>query len=328
MFHPKEIDKIIQQCFANLTFKPYPANLYDPLKYMISIGGKRIRPRLCLTAFNLFSDRIDNSILKPMMALEVFHSFTLIHDDIMDNSDRRRGQLTVHKKWNGNVAILSGDVMLIEAYKLLGESPAGCLQDVLRLFSDTAAKVCEGQQLDMDFEKLPVVTQEDYIRMIGLKTAVLIACSGKMGALVAGASHKVCEAIYNFGYAIGLAFQIADDYLDTFGDPIIFGKNTGEDIVSNKKTWLLVYATKSATAERAVRLKEIMAMPIASEQDRQTKVNRMKELYVELGVDAAALAEIEKYHAQALDALKDASLGEEQYERMKYYMETLFNRKK
>ena len=175
MFQTIEIDEIIRQCFTALSFKPYPEHLYDPLRYMISIGGKRVRPRLCLTAYNLFSDRIDNTILKPMMAIEVFHCFTLIHDDIMDNSDRRRGQLTVHRKWDSNTAILSGDVMSIEAYSLLSEAPAEILPDVLRLFNDTATKVCEGQQLDMDFEKSSVVTLDEYLKMIGLKTAVLIA---------------------------------------------------------------------------------------------------------------------------------------------------------
>lgn len=327
MFQTEEIDKIIRQCFSSVMFKDYPANLYDPLKYMISIGGKRIRPRLCLTAFNLFSDRVDNSILKPMMALEVFHCFTLIHDDIMDNSDRRRGQLTVHKKWNNNIAILSGDVMSIEAYKLLAESPVNCLPEALRLFNDTAEKVCEGQQLDMDFEKMAVVTLDEYLKMIGLKTAVLIACSGKMGAVIAGAQRKICDAIYDFGYALGMAFQIADDYLDTFGDPIVFGKNIGEDIVSNKKSWLLVYAMKMAGSERSARLQSIMAMPVDTEERKAEKVRLMKELYLEMEVDKAALAEIDKYHFEAMESLKDSGLTREQTERLAHYMESLFNRR-
>lgn len=328
MFQAAEIDKIIGQCFAALTFKPFPEHLYDPLRYMISIGGKRIRPRLCLTAYNLFSDRMDKSILKPMMALEVFHCFTLIHDDIMDNSDRRRGQPTVHKKWNNNTAILSGDVMSIEAYTLLSEAPSEILPEVLRLFNDTASKVCEGQQLDMDFEKSSVVTLDEYLKMIGLKTAVLIACSGKMGALIASAPRKVCDAIYDYGYAIGMAFQIMDDYLDTFGDPIIFGKNIGGDIVNNKKSWLLVYSMKNAVSEKSARLQEILAMPVGSDGERAAKIAAMKELYVGLGVDSAALSEIEAYHRKAFAALKDSGLGPQQMERLKDYMESLFNRKR
>lgn len=328
MFQTIEIDEIIRQCFTALSFKPYPEHLYDPLRYMISIGGKRVRPRLCLTAYNLFSDRIDNIILKPMMAIEVFHCFTLIHDDIMDNSDRRRGQLTVHRKWDSNTAILSGDVMSIEAYSLLSEAPAEILPDVLRLFNDTATKVCEGQQLDMDFEKSSVVTLDEYLKMIGLKTAVLIACSGKMGAMIAGAPRKTCEAIYDYGYSIGMAFQIMDDYLDTFGDSIIFGKNIGGDIVNNKKSWLLVYAMKTASSENSSRLHGILAMPVGTPEERASKITAMKELYMELGADSAALSEIEKYHVKAMEALKDSSLEPRQLERLRDYLESLFNRKK
>ncbi len=328
MFHTAEIDKIIGQCFAALTFKPYPEHLYDPLRYMISIGGKRIRPRLCLTVYNLFSDRIDNSILKPMMAIEVFHCFTLIHDDIMDNSDRRRGQLTVHRKWDDNTAILSGDVMSIEAYGLLSEAPAEILPDVLKLFNDTASKVCEGQQLDMDFEKSSIVTLDEYLKMIGLKTAVLIACSGKMGALIAGAPKKTCDSIYDYGHAIGMAFQIMDDYLDTFGDPIIFGKNIGGDIVNNKKSWLLVYAMKSCSSEQSARLHEILSMPVDAEQERAAKVAAMKDLYFEVGANTAALSEIERYHTKALEALKDSGLDAAQIERLRDYLGTLFNRRR
>ena len=328
MFQTIEIDKIIQQCFSSISFKPYPENLYGPLRYMIAIGGKRIRPRLCLTAYNLFLFKVDNSILKPMMALEVFHCFTLIHDDIMDNSDRRRGQPTVRKKWNDNVAILSGDVMSIEAYRLLSEAPSEILPAALKLFNETAEKVCEGQQLDMDFEKFSVVTLDEYLKMIGLKTAALIAGSGKMGALIAGAPNKVCEAIYDYGYQVGIAFQIMDDYLDTFGDPIIFGKNIGGDIVHNKKSWLLVYALKSASSEQAAELKRILSMPVDSEENRNAKISRMKELYVALGADTAALSEIEKCHKAAFDALRGSGLEQAQLERLRDYMNSLFNRKR
>ena len=202
---------------------------------MINIGGKRIRPRLCLTSYALFKDDFTDEILAPASAIEVFHSFTLIHDDIMDKADVRRGVPTVYRKWDENTAILSGDVMSIESYKLIAKAPATVLPQVLELFSKTAAEVCEGQQYDMDFEEQEDVPMTDYMKMIGLKTAVLIACSAKMGALIAGATETQADLLYKFGYDLGLAFQIADDWLDTYGDPKVFGKAIGGDIVNNKK---------------------------------------------------------------------------------------------
>ena len=194
---------------------------------MMEIGGKRIRPRLCLLAYSLFKDGFTEEILSPAAALEVFHSFTLIHDDIMDKADVRRGMPTVYKKWDENTAILSGDVMSIESYKMIAKAPAAVLPEVLKLFSNTAAEVCEGQQYDMDFENMELVPMTDYLKMIGLKTAVLIACAAKMGALIGGASAEEADLLYKFGYDIGLAFQITDDWLDTYGDPAVFGKAIG-----------------------------------------------------------------------------------------------------
>lgn len=204
------IDSITRELFENLRFTEEPRGLYDPLRYMMEIGGKRIRPRLCLLAYSLYKDRFDESILSPAAAIEVFHSFTLIHDDIMDKADVRRGVPTVHRRWNDNTAILSGDVMSIESYRLIAKAPAEVLPKALELFSKTAVEVCEGQQYDMDFEDLESVPMDDYLKMIGLKTAVLIACAAKMGALIAGASEKDCELLYRYGYDLGLAFQIAD----------------------------------------------------------------------------------------------------------------------
>ena len=211
MIQQTHIDNALTELFANLKFTQEPAGLYDPLRYMMEIGGKRIRPRLCLTTYSLFKDSLDRKVLAPAAALEVFHSFTLIHDDIMDKADVRRGVPTVYRKWNENTAILSGDVMSIESYKLIAEAPAEVLPEALQLFSKTAAEVCEGQQYDMDFENMECVPMEDYMKMIGLKTAVLIACSAKMGAVIAGAPAEDCERLYRYGYDLGLAFQIADD---------------------------------------------------------------------------------------------------------------------
>ena len=246
MIQEKHIESAIAELFGGLTFTAEPAGLYDPLRYMMEIGGKRIRPRLCLTAYSLFKDEFSQEILSPAAALEVFHSFTLIHDDIMDKAPVRRGVPTVYKKWNDNTAILSGDVMSIESYKLIAKAPAQVLPQALELFSQTAAQVCEGQQYDMDFEDMESVPMTDYLKMIGLKTAVLIACSAKMGAIIGGASEKECDLLYRFGYDLGLAFQIADDWLDTYGDSAVFGKSIGGDIVNNKKTWLLTKAFEKA----------------------------------------------------------------------------------
>ena len=212
------IDTTVKKMFAGIEFPAEPAGLYDPLRYMIEIGGKRIRPRLCLTAYSIFRDSIANEVLEPARALEVFHTFTLLHDDIMDRSPLRRGKPTVWKKWDEDTAILSGDVMQIDAYKRIATAPSDKLEAVLELFSKTAAEVCEGQQYDMEFERVPQVSMEEYCKMIGLKTAVLLACSAKMGALLAGASEKDSEAMYRYGYELGMAFQVADDYLDAFGD--------------------------------------------------------------------------------------------------------------
>ena len=233
------IENAVKELFANLRFEEEPCGLYDPLRYMMEIGGKRIRPRLCLLAYSLYKEELNEEILNPAAAIEVFHSFTLIHDDIMDKADVRRGVPTVHKKWNDNTAILSGDVMSIESYRLLAKAPAAALPEALKLFSKTAAQVCEGQQYDMDFENLESVPMEDYLKMIGLKTAVLIACAAKMGALIGGANETESNLLYQFGYDLGLAFQIADDWLDTYSDPKVFGKATGGDILNNKKSWLL-----------------------------------------------------------------------------------------
>jgi Geranylgeranyl pyrophosphate synthase len=236
----KQIELKLEQVLSNICNKAEPQELYAPIKYMISIGGKRLRPNMSLTTYSLFSENINDSILYPAAALEIFHEFTLIHDDIMDNAPLRRGYPTVYKKWDGNLAILSGDVMCIKSYELLSYCPKDKIDSIFSLFTKTAIKVCEGQQYDINFESRSNITLNDYIKMIGLKTAVLIACSAKIGAIIAGAKDDLCEALYDYGYHLGLAFQIQDDYLDTFGDSSTFGKTIGGDIANNKKTWLLI----------------------------------------------------------------------------------------
>ncbi len=321
------IENAVNELFANLKFTAEPAGLYDPLRYMMEIGGKRIRPRLCLLAYSLFKEDMNPSILGPAAALEVFHSFTLIHDDIMDKADVRRGVPTVYRKWDENTAILSGDVMSIESYKLLAQAPAEVLPKALELFSTTAAEVCEGQQYDMDFEDMESVPMEDYLKMIGLKTAVLIACSAKMGALIGGADDRTCDLLYRFGYDLGLAFQIADDWLDTYSDPKVFGKAIGGDILNNKKSWLMTRAFEKA-GERRSELLEAMAMPIDTDEQKAAKISKVIGIYDSLGIGEDAKNEIIKLHAQALAHVETLDLRPEAAVALENYAKNLIGRTK
>ena len=294
----------------------------------MDIGGKRIRPRLCLTAYALYKDSLSEDILFPAAAIEVFHSFTLIHDDIMDKADVRRGVPTVYRKWNDNTAILSGDVMSIESYKLLAKAPASVLPKALELFSTTAAEVCEGQQYDMDFENEENVPMEDYLKMIGLKTAVLIACSAKLGALIAGASEAECNLLYQYGYDLGLAFQIADDWLDTYADPKVFGKAIGGDILNNKKNWLMTRAFEKASAQTRQELLSAMSMPIETDEQKSAKIKTVKDIYAELGLEEEAKQEIKRLHTQAMAHIDTLNLTEEKANTLRNYATTLLGRNK
>ena len=327
MMQDNHIDTALKELFGGLKFTDEPKGLYDPLRYMMEIGGKRIRPRLCLTAYSLFKEGFTENILAPAAALEVFHSFTLIHDDIMDKADVRRGVPTVYRKWDENTAILSGDVMSIESYKLIAKAPAEVLPKALDLFSKTAAEVCEGQQYDMDFENLEYVPMTDYLKMIGLKTAVLIACSAKMGATVAGASEEECNLLYRYGYDIGLAFQIADDWLDTYGDPAVFGKAIGGDIVNNKKSWLMTRAFEKA-GDMRVQLLEAMAMPVETEEEKEKKIAAVKAVYDSLGVGNEAKEEISRLHAQAMEYVSQLGLAPEKAALLEDYAKKLIGRTK
>ena len=325
MIKETHIEAALKETFDNLKFTQEPAGLYDPLRYMIEIGGKRIRPRLCLMTYALYKDSFSEEILAPAAAIEVFHSFTLIHDDIMDKADVRRGVPTVYRKWNENTAILSGDVMSIERYKMIAIAPAKTIPAVLELFSTTAAQVCEGQQYDMDFEDMDSVPMEDYMKMIGLKTAVLIACAAKMGALIAGASAEDADLLYKFGYDLGLAFQIADDWLDTYGDPEVFGKAIGGDIVNNKKSWLLTRAIEKAGVER---LSGALAMPVSTEAEKEAKVDAVKAIYGELGIEEEARHEIHRLHSQAMGSVEKLNLGVLKSEMLHRYADMLLGRRK
>lgn len=320
------IDATIGRMFADSGFPDSPAGLYDPLRYMLEIGGKRVRPRLSLTVYSLFRDEIDEPALEVFKALEIFHTFTLIHDDIMDRSPLRRGMPTVWARWNEDTAILSGDVMLIESYKSIAKTPAKMLDGAMKLFSDTAAQVCEGQQLDMEFETLPRVEMADYERMIGLKTAVLLACSAEMGAMLAGAGKKACKALYDYGYNLGMAFQVADDYLDTFGDEKVFGKPIGGDIVNGKKSWLLTRAFEKPEGEPV--LGDALALPVGTPEERMAKIARVRGVYEALGVDADAKCEILHFSRQAMESVRSLQLGSLRMEVLKRFVDKLVGRAK
>lgn len=326
MVNEKVIAAQVKDLFDNIKFTAKPEGLYDPLRYMIEIGGKRLRPTLCLTAYSMFKNELGPEVFEPAVALEVFHSFTLLHDDIMDKSPLRRGKETVWKKWNEDTAILSGDVMLIDAYKRMAKAPAQVLDRAMDLFSTTAAEVCEGQQYDMEFETMPEVSMAEYEKMIGLKTAVLIACSAKMGALVSGATDAECEALYRYGYEIGMAFQVADDYLDAFGDEKVFGKPIGGDILNEKKSWLTVRAMQLAPDKKA--FMEAFTAKAETPEGRQAKISRVKSIYNDLAVPEAAKAEIVRYSRRAMDAVSGIGLKPECVEVLRNFAEKLVGRAK
>ena len=338
MISESQIEESLKELFGTMDFKSEPAGLYDPLGYMIGIGGKRIRPRLCLLTYSLFKDSLGEEILQPAAAIEVFHTFTLIHDDIMDKAEMRRGMPTVACRWDGNTAILSGDVMCIDSYRRLAKAPADILPDILGLFTDTAAQVCEGQQYDMDFESEKEVPMDLYMKMIGLKTAVLIACSARMGAMIAGADERTCSYLYKFGYDLGLAFQIADDYLDTFGDQSVFGKMIGGDIINNKKTWLLIRALeKSVEMEKSgavgpeygkQALLRAMRMPVTNDAEKAAKIQKVKDISEAIGVDEDAKYEIIRFHANAMENAGMTGLGKVRYEMLHRYADRLLGRNK
>ena len=287
--------------FGVAQFPAAPASLYEPGEYFLSIGGKRIRPILCVLGNELFSD-INEDAWSLATAIELFHNFTLIHDDMMDAAALRRGMQTVHTKYGDNTALLTGDVMLIRAYEKLQTINQAYLPKILSLFNTTAREVCEGQQLDMDFEKMQSVTLDAYIHMITLKTSVLLAASLEMGAILGGATPGNCKHLYEFGKNLGIAFQIQDDYLDAFGDPEKFGKEVGGDIRQNKKTFLLLHALEVATPDQRAKLDTLLA------SNGPEKVPQVMELFKACNVDAWAIELKEKYLQKALANLEDIAV--------------------
>jgi geranylgeranyl diphosphate synthase, type II len=297
-----------------------PAELYAPEKYILSLGGKRLRPLLALIACDLF-DADPGKALQSALSVELFHNFSLIHDDILDNAPLRRNQETVHVKWSTNIAILSGDVMLVKAFSALGNYHADEFKQLSRLLQKTAIEVCEGQQLDMNFEQLSRISAEDYIRMISFKTASLLGCSLKMGAINANAPVAAQELLYAFGLHLGISFQLLDDLLDAFADPKTFGKKPGGDIVANKKTFLFVKALELADKEQARLIESLLA-----ETDHDKKVNQMLDIFRQTGVEKLCREEAGKHTRLALECLDKLPASKEKINELKNYTLELLNR--
>lgn len=317
-----EILQKIEQEIAQLQFTYPPKSLYEPIEYILSLGGKRIRPALVLMACNLYKEEVDAAI-KPALGLEVFHNFTLLHDDLMDEADKRRNKPTVHKVWNANTAILSGDAMLIAAYQLIEETAPESLKEILHLFTATALEICGGQQYDMEFESRTDVSEAEYIEMIRLKTAVLLACALKMGAIVGNAPEEDAEALYQFGIHIGLAFQLQDDLLDVYGDTATFGKNIGGDILCNKKTFLLINALRLASEQQRAILNDWIHK---KEFDPAEKIAAVTAIYNQLHLKELSEEKIHTYYISAMEYLNSLQVAPEKLTILKEISARLMNR--
>ena len=321
MMKAEDILAKINDYLGLLPYDRQPSSLYEPVRYVLSLGGKRIRPTLMLLAYNLYKDDPE-SILMPACGLETYHNYTLLHDDLMDNADLRRGQPTVHRKWNANTAILSGDSMLVLAYQRMAQCRRDKLADVLQLFTETALAIGEGQQYDMDFEQRNDVSEAEYIEMIRLKTSVLLACALKIGAILADAPAADCDNLYRFGEQIGLAFQLQDDFLDVYGDPKVFGKAIGGDILCNKKTFMLINAYNRANAEQRAELERWLA----TDDQPQEKVAAVTRLYNEIGIDLLATEKIAYYFAESRKHLSAVGVSEDRKAELARYAEKMMKR--
>jgi len=322
MYTQSQLKDLVEKTLLNLTFPEEVSKLYDPVKYVLSAGGKRLRPVITLMACNLFSDKIDNAVL-PAAGLEIFHNFTLVHDDIMDNSSVRRNLPTVHAKWNLNQGILSGDVMVFIANECFFYLPPDTLYEVLRIYNKSAIDVCTGQQLDMDFEKILTVSEKEYLRMIELKTAALVAGCVKIGALLGGAEMKERDIMYEFGKNLGMAFQIQDDLLDVYGDAKMFGKTTGADITANKKTYLYVKAMESASGKN---LRILQSLFQNKDSDSSEKIKKVIEIYDALHIKPATENLAKNYISAAITNLDNLPLAADRKYEMKTLVESLTGR--
>ena len=318
--------QLLEKINTYLQEMPYsrpPKGLYDPIEYELSLGGKRIRPVLMLMAYNLYKEDVE-TILPQAAGLETYHNHTLLHDDVMDKADMRRNKPTVHRVWSENAAILSGDAMLILAYRLMAECPEVKLKEVLDIFTRTTMEICEGQQWDMEFETRLDVTVDEYIEMIRLKTSVLLAAALKIGACRAGASKEDADLLYDFGVSMGLAFQLQDDWLDVYGDPKVFGKNIGGDILCNKKTYMLITALAQADEEQKVELRRWLS---AEEYEPAKKIEAVTHIYNVMNIGKQCMDKSDAYYAEGLSVLERVSLPIERKAVLKEFACSLMNRK-
>ena len=322
MYTPEELLKKVNEAINALPYDRQPASLYDPIRYVLALGGKRLRPVLMLLSYNLFKEQPED-IMAQAVALETYHNFTLLHDDLMDNADVRRGKPTVHRKWDANTAILSGDTMLLLAFQRMQQCDAKHLPQVMRLFTETTLEIDEGQQYDIDFETRNDVTEAEYIEMIRLKTSVLLACAMKIGAIMGDASDADAALLYRFGEQMGLAFQLQDDLLDVYGDSKVFGKAIGGDITENKKTYMLINALNRADDRQR---QELTRWIEARDFDRQEKVTAVTRLYDAIGIRQLCEAKINDYFAQASQLLEQVSVGSERKEQLRRYTASMMNR--
>ena len=322
MYTSAQILEKVEQALGSLPYERKPEGLYAPVRYVLSLGGKRIRPVLMLMGYNLYKDDVER-IMMPALGLETYHNYTLLHDDLMDRADVRRGHATVHRKWNENAAILSGDSMLVLAYQRMAQCDAAILPQVMGLFTETALEIGEGQQYDIEFETRNDVPEDEYIEMIRLKTSVLLACALKLGAMLAGAPKTDAEILYDFGEQIGLAFQLQDDYLDVYGDFKTFGKRIGGDILCNKKTYMLINAQLLANDSQR---KELEHWLTAKDYDEEEKIKSVTHLYDEIGIPQIARKKIEYYYSLAEQSLANVNLPEEKKTLLWQYAQQMLNR--
>jgi geranylgeranyl diphosphate synthase type II len=323
MFEQHPYGKLIAEYIQNTEYPKQPADLYDPIKYILSLSGKRIRPLLVLMGAKLFGKENLQEVVPASIAIEYFHNFSLIHDDIMDRAPLRRGKATVHQKWNDNVAILSGDALLVKAYQELGKSPSAHIPDLLNVFNKVALEVCEGQQYDMDFEKKSNVSEDDYLNMIRLKTSVLLGGALQMGAILANADQQQQQLIYDFGVNLGIAFQLQDDYLDVYGNPETFGKQVGGDILCNKKTILRIKTEQLLDEESKEEFQKLIDLDTIEDAD---KVSRMKNLYAKFEVDKYAEDIKSRYMELAYNKLDSIAVSEAQKAELRMLADTLMHR--
>lgn len=322
MMTSDEILKLVNNHIESLADERQPRHLYEPIEYVLSLGGKRIRPTLMLLAYNLYREHPED-ILMPACGIETYHNYTLLHDDLMDQADLRRGHETVHKRWDANTAILSGDSMLVLAYQRMAQCRPDKLKEVIDVFTQTALEIGEGQQYDMDFEKRNDVTEAEYIEMIRLKTSVLLACALKIGAILGDASAEDADNLYRFGEKIGLAFQLQDDFLDVYGDPKVFGKAIGGDIVSNKKTYMLINAFNRANDQQR---NELERWTLLKDFDRQEKINAVTALYNDMGIGRLAQGKMATYYEESKKYLAAVHVPTEKKRELTAYARQMMKR--